>query len=118
MKAKAARPKGRRLACSIASSKVAKLRGHGDRAERLLVHDVGFVRNVGEQGRLEEEAAVAALAAGEHARALGLGVVDQCSDRVGTARIGERAHLGVGVQAVADLHLAAVRSAKPLRKAS
>ena len=80
-------------------------REHRDRAERLLVHDLGFVGHVGEQGRLEEEAAVAAFAAGEHARALGLGVLDQRVDRVRAAAVGERAHLGVGFEAVADLHL-------------
>ena len=76
-----------------------------DRAERLVVHDVRLVGDVGEQGRLEEEAAVAALAAGEHARALGLGVLDQRLDRVGAAAVGERAHLHAVLEAVADLHL-------------
>src|SRR5688500_8080059 len=33
-------------------------RRHRDRAERFLVHDLGAVWDVGEQGRLEEEGAV------------------------------------------------------------
>src|SRR5215210_4425935 len=49
---------------------------YGDGAERLLVHDRRFVRHIGEQGWLEEEPAVAFLAAGQDARALRLGILD------------------------------------------
>src|SRR4029453_2206014 len=54
---------------------------------------------------LEEKAAVALLAAGEQARALCRGVLDQFADRIRTAAVGEGPHPGVGFEAVADLHL-------------
>ena len=63
------------------------------RPERLLGHDLGVVRHVGDHRRLEEEALVAvARAAGRDLAAAALGVVDEDFHGVEPARIGERAH--------------------------
>ncbi|GJE71783.1 hypothetical protein CHKEEEPN_3332 [Methylorubrum podarium] len=76
----------------------------GDRPERLLVHDPGLVRHVGEDGGLEEVAAIAdAAAAGEQPRTLGLGVGHERLHRLDPAAVDEGAHLRLGIEAVADL---------------
>src|SRR4029453_6107068 len=79
--------------------------GYRDWAERLFVHDLGFVGDVREKRRLEKEAAFAALASGEDSGTLGPGVLHQGFYRSRAAAVGERTHPGVRFQAVADLHL-------------
>ncbi len=79
---------------------------HGDRAERLLVHDAGVLGHVRQHGRLEEVALVAdALAAGRHLRTLVLRVGHERLDGVDAARVGQRTHAAVGFHAVTHLGL-------------
>src|SRR6188508_1785772 len=59
-----------------------------DRAERLLGYDLGIVRHVGDDGRLEEEALVAGpIAAGDDLAAAVLGVLHEGIHRIEPARI-------------------------------
>ena len=84
-------------------------RDRRQRAERLVVHDLGVERHVGHDGRLVEVALVAlALAAGLDLGALGDGIADERVHGVQAALGDERAHAGVGFEAVADLHVLGV----------
>src|SRR5262249_58876822 len=58
----------------------------------------------GHRRRVEEEALIAAaLAAGDDLGAMRAGIGDETLHRVEPPRIGERPHLGVGLEAVAEL---------------
>jgi hypothetical protein len=75
-----------------------------DRPERLLVHRLGIVRQLGDDGRFPEVALGAdRMAAGDDLRAVPAGVLEVGLHRASATRVGERAHLDVLLEAVADL---------------
>ena len=83
-----------------------RVQGH-EWAEGFAREALRLLGNVREQRRLEEQRAEvrARLAADEHSRALGDGIVDMLLDRGELVRGDERTHLLVELVARADLHL-------------